>query len=124
MMPGIGSALKDLPIDDKQIDRTLAIIGSMTPTERRKPALIDLSRRRRIARGAGVHVDEVGKLLKSFDMSNKMMRMMPALQGMAGAGGFTPRMNPQQAMEMMRSLDKGSGSAPDKPKYKVRKKKK
>jgi len=76
MMPGIGKALKDLPIEEKQIDRTEAIIQSMTLEERTNPNVINGSRRQRIARGAGVEVQDVNQLLKQFREMKKMMKTM------------------------------------------------
>jgi signal recognition particle subunit SRP54 len=84
MVPGMGSALKDLPIDDRELDQTEAIIHSMTPRERTKPDLIDASRRRRIARGSGVEPQDVAGLVKSFGQVKDLVRQM---QG-PGAPGF------------------------------------
>jgi signal recognition particle subunit SRP54 len=76
MIPGVGKAVKDLDIDDNAFKRIEAIIKSMTPGERKDPALLNGSRRKRIATGSGTSVQEVNKLLKQFDETRKMMKMM------------------------------------------------
>ena len=77
MMPGMKpGALKDAKIDEKAIDRMQAIILSMTPAEREKPDIINSSRKKRIANGAGTTVEEVNKLLKQYDQTNKLMKQM------------------------------------------------
>ena len=63
MLPGVGSKLKDVEVDERQFDRVQAIIYSMTPEERAKPELINPSRKRRIAAGCGMQVEDVNKLL-------------------------------------------------------------
>jgi signal recognition particle subunit SRP54 len=76
MIPGIGKAVKDMDINDDAFKGIEAIIYSMTPDERSKPELINGSRRQRIAKGSGQGVQEVNKLLKQFEDTRKMMRMM------------------------------------------------
>jgi signal recognition particle subunit SRP54 len=76
MIPGIGKAVKDMDINDDAFKGIEAIIYSMTPEERSKPELINGSRRQRIAKGSGQGVQEVNKLLKQFEDTRKMMRMM------------------------------------------------
>ena len=73
-MPGMAQQLKDVDIDDRQIDRTEAIILSMTQAERTKPELINPSRKRRIAAGSGMRVEDVNRLLKSYEQMRKMMK--------------------------------------------------
>ena len=73
-LPGIGNQLKGVDIDDKIMDRTLSIILSMTPEEKQKPSIINPSRKRRIAAGSGVKVEDVNKLLKQFEQMQKMMK--------------------------------------------------
>ena len=73
MIPGVGKAIKDIDIDDKSIE---AIIYSMTPAERSNPALLNGSRRQRIAKGSGTNIQEVNRLLKQFDQTRKMMKMV------------------------------------------------
>ncbi len=82
MMPG-ASALKDMPIDERGLLRTRAIIGSMTRDERLTPARIDGNRRRRIARGSGTAVSDVNRLLKQFKQMKKLMKTLH--KGGAGA---------------------------------------
>ena len=77
MIPGVNqNALKDVKIDEKQIDRMKAIILSMTPEEREKPEIITGSRRKRIAAGSGMKVEDVNKLLKQFDNTRTMMKQL------------------------------------------------
>ncbi|MVB10598.1 Signal recognition particle protein [Caprobacter fermentans] len=73
-MPGMGQQLKDVQIDDRQIDRTEAILLSMTPQEREKPELMNPSRKRRIAAGSGMKVEDVNRLLKQFEQTRKLMK--------------------------------------------------
>ncbi len=73
-IPGVDKKIKDLDIDDRQVDRICAIILSMTPQERKKPDIINVSRKRRIAAGSGMKVEDVNKLLKSFEQMRKMMK--------------------------------------------------
>src|SRR5215216_2172117 len=89
MMPGIGSQLGSLNVDEKELDRLEAIIRSMTPQERANPKIIDGSRRRRIARGSGTSVQAVSQLVKQFGQMRKVMKQisrgkMPSLQQLAG----------------------------------------
>lgn len=75
MIPGVNTKkLKDLNVDEKELDRIQAIIQSMTPKEREDPSIIDSSRRKRIANGSGTSVQEVNKLLKQFKETKKMMK--------------------------------------------------
>lgn len=76
MIPGVGKQIKDLDIDDDAFKGIEAIIRSMTPQERTNPEILNGSRRARIAKGSGTNVQEVNKLLKQFDETRKMMRMM------------------------------------------------
>ena len=93
MMPGVNqSALKDAKIDEKQIDRMEAIILSMTPKERRKPDIINGSRKKRIAAGSGTSVEAVNRLLNQYNQVNKMMKQVAsgntgALSGFFGKKG-------------------------------------
>jgi len=79
MMPGIGAALKDVDIDDKHFKRIEALCTSMTPRERLQPDIIDVSRRRRIARGAGQDLAAVNALMKSYKGMQQMMKQMNKL---------------------------------------------
>lgn len=76
MIPGIGKAMKDIDIDDNAFKNIEAIIYSMTQAERTHPEILNGSRRQRIAKGSGTSVQEVNKLIKQFDETRKMMRMM------------------------------------------------
>ena len=83
MMPGMGGKLGDVEsmIDEKQLARTEAIILSMTTEERKNPKLMNLSRKGRIAKGAGVDIAVVNRFIKQFEQSQKMMKQMPGLMG-------------------------------------------
>lgn len=76
MIPGVGKALKDVDIDDDAFKGVEAIIHSMTPAERENPELINGSRRKRIADGSGTTVQDINRLLKQFEESKKMMKML------------------------------------------------
>jgi signal recognition particle subunit SRP54 len=76
MIPGAGKALKDVEIEDDAFKHIEAIIHSMTPKERTKPAIIDVKRKARIAKGSGTKIEQVNQLLKQFDQMSKMMKMM------------------------------------------------
>jgi len=76
MIPGMGKALKDVDIDDNAFKGIEAIINSMTPKERENPDIINQSRRQRIAKGSGTKIEEVNRLMKQFDQTRKMMRMV------------------------------------------------
>ena len=76
MIPGVGKAMKNLDIDDDAFKGIEAIIRSMTPQERQTPVVINGSRRKRIADGSGTTIQEVNRLIKQFDETRKMMRMM------------------------------------------------
>ena len=81
MIPGVGRQVKDMDIEEDAFKYIEAIIKSMTPEERQQPQIIHGSRRRRIARGAGVEVREVNQLLKQFREMRKMMKTMTKLMG-------------------------------------------
>jgi len=92
MMPGVkGLDLKDAKIDEKQIDRMEAIIRSMTVAERENPDIISLPRRKRIAAGSGTSVEDVNRLLKQFEQTNKLMKQLAQGKGIPGLGGFGNR---------------------------------
>ena len=90
-LPGAGQMAMPAGADDKSINRVEGIINSMTPLERRKPDIIKASRKRRIAAGAGVQVQEVNKLLNQFEQAQKMMKMM-------GKGGLGKMMRGMKGM--------------------------
>jgi signal recognition particle subunit SRP54 len=81
MIPGIGKAMKDIDIDDDAFKSIEAIIYSMTPEERHNPAVLNGSRRARIAKGSGTSVQEVNQLIKQFTQMKKMMKTMTTMQG-------------------------------------------
>ncbi len=91
MIPGAGKMIKDIDIDDDAFKHIEAIIFSMTPAERVKPALINASRKKRIGKGSGTSVQQVNQLLKQFDQMGKMMKMMQ------GGGG-------RKMMQMMNKM--------------------
>ncbi|MGN0234153.1 MAG: signal recognition particle protein [Bacteroidaceae bacterium] len=76
MIPGVGKAIKDVDIDDNAFKGIEAIILSMTPAERTKPELLNTSRRNRIAKGSGTSIQEVNRLIKQFDQTRKMMKLV------------------------------------------------
>ena len=76
MIPGVGKAIKDIDIDDNAFKSIEAIIHSMTPAERSNPEILNGSRRTRIAKGSGTTIQEVNRLLKQFDQTRKMMKMV------------------------------------------------
>lgn len=76
MIPGMGKMMKDVEIDNDAFKGIEAIIGSMTPYERKNPTKIDTSRRRRIAKGSGTSIEDVNRLMKQFEETRKMMKMM------------------------------------------------
>lgn len=82
MIPGLGSKLKDVEVDDKEFLRIEAIICSMTKEERRNPKVLNGSRRLRIAKGSGTSVEQINKFMKSFEMTQKMMKEMTSNKGM------------------------------------------
>ena len=83
MIPGVGKAIKDVDIDDNAFKGIEAIIKSMTPKERTHPEILNTSRRMRIAKGSGTNIQEVNRLIKQFDQTRKMMKMVTSNQ-MAG----------------------------------------
>lgn len=84
MLPGIGSKLKDVDIDDNAMKKPEAIIRAMTPKERRNPGILNASRRKRIALGAGVTVQDVNQLMRQFEQMQKMMKQFSGRRGFRG----------------------------------------
>ena len=82
MIPGIGSKLGDVQVDDKEFNRIESMICSMTKQERRNPKIINGQRRLRIAKGSGTSVEQLNKFMKSFEMTQKMMKQMKSEKGM------------------------------------------
>ena len=91
MIPGLGKKLRDVDIDERQFDRTKAIILSMTPKEREKPDIINPSRKRRIAAGCGMQVEDVNRLLSQY---KQMQKMFKQLNGKGGGKKKMRRMMP------------------------------
>jgi signal recognition particle subunit SRP54 len=93
MIPGMGKALKNLDMDDDAFKGIEAIIRSMTPDERANPALLNGSRRKRIAGGSGTNIQEVNRLVKQFDETRRMMKKMSSgnARNMARMMGDMPR---------------------------------
>ena len=95
MIPGVGKQIKDLDIDDDAFKGIEAIINSMTPKERQNPDIINQSRRRRIAAGSGTKLDDVNRLMKQFDQTRKMMRMVSGM----GSSKMAQMANAMKAMK-------------------------
>jgi signal recognition particle subunit SRP54 len=123
MMPGVGKQIKDLDLDDSQLNRTEAMIQSMTRDERANVDLLNNSRRRRIARGSGTDTRDISQLVKGFDMVSNMSKQMSGM-------GMMDRMKAMQGMGqapagMGAGMPKTKGSTKQqKTKYKQRKRKK
>jgi signal recognition particle subunit SRP54 len=96
MIPGASKALKDVEIEDDAFKHIEAIIHSMTPLERKKPSVLDMRRKNRIAKGSGTKVEQINQLLKQFEQMSKMMKMMQ------GPGG-------KNLMRMMGNMGGGMG---------------
>lgn len=94
MIPGVGKQIKDMDIDDNAFKSVEAIIGSMTAAERQTPAIINGSRRKRIAKGSGTTLQEVNRLLTQFEQTQKMMKAATSK-------------NPLKAMNAMRQMRRG-----------------
>ncbi len=103
MIPGVGKAIKDVDIDDNAFKGIEAIINSMTPKERIHPEIINQSRRMRIAKGSGTNIQDVNRLLKQFDQTRKMMKMV--------AGTSNSKM-----MQMANAMKNMKGGMPGMPK--------
>ena len=103
MIPGVGKAIKDVDIDDDAFKGIEAIILSMTPKERTNPELLNTSRRQRIAKGSGTNIQDVNRLIKQFDQTRKMMKMMTG-----------SKMN--QMMSAMKHMKGGMPGMPGMPK--------
>ncbi len=104
LLPGIGSALKDIELPEAELDKTEAIISSMNRKEREDPDIMDGSRRRRIAKGSGVQVEDVSRLIKGFSAARDMAKKMSGLS-------MGSRMKMAQAMSSMDMSKLGAGSA-------------
>lgn len=89
-LPGVDKQIENVEIDDRIMDRNAAIILSMTPEERAKPSVLNASRRRRIAAGCGMKVEDVNRLIKQFEQMQKMMKQMGGKKGKRRRGMFPP----------------------------------
>ncbi len=127
LLPGVGSAMKDVHIDDKQLDRVEAIVSSMTPQERKKPSTLDNSRRRRIATGSGTSSNEVSQLSRQFTTVSKLAQQMAsmsagakvrAVKELSAAGGMDAMLPGVQGLPGLRR----KGGTSQKKKFKSRKK--
>jgi signal recognition particle subunit SRP54 len=130
MLPGVGSMLKDVNVDDKQFDQIEAIVNSMTPAERRKPDTLDIPRRKRVARGSGTQPDQVNQLAKQFQTINKLAKGMAsmgaadrvkAVKDISAGGGLGSLM---PGMSGLPGMSRGKGSTATtsvKAKFKKRK---
>ena len=97
MIPGVGKAIKDVDIDDNAFKGIEAIIKSMTPKERTNPEILNQSRRMRIAKGSGTNLQEVNRLIKQFDQTRKMMKMVTGTN-MAKMAGMMSKMKGMPGM--------------------------
>ncbi len=100
MIPGMERQLADTDIDERQVDRTMAMIKSMTPQERSNPKILNAGRRRRIAAGSGMKVEDVNRLVKQLEMMQSMFKQL------GGKGGRRPRI----PLGGMRGMKPGSGN--------------
>ena len=97
MIPGVGKAIKDVDIDDNAFKGIEAIIKSMTPKARPNPEILNQSRRMRIAKGSGTNIQEVNRLIKQFDQTRKMMKMVTGTN-MAKMAGMMSKMKGMPGM--------------------------
>lgn len=100
MIPGVGKAIKDVDIDDNAFKGIEAIIKSMTPKERTNPEILNQSRRMRIAKGSGTNIQDVNRLVKQFDQTRKMMKMVTGTN-MARMAGMMSKMKGMPGMPKM-----------------------
>lgn len=100
MIPGVGKAIKDEDIDDNAFKGIEAIIKSMTPKERTNPEILNQSRRMRIAKGSGTNIQDVNRLIKQFDQTRKMMKMVTGTN-MARMAGMMSKMKGMPGMPKM-----------------------
>ena len=100
MIPGVGKAIKDVDIDDNAFKGIEAIIKSMTPKERSNPEILNQSRRMRIAKGSGTNIQDVNRLIKQFDQTRKMMKLVTGTN-MARMAGMMSKMKGMKGMPGM-----------------------
>ena len=108
MIPGVGKAIRDVDIDDNAFKGIEAIIQSMTPKECTNPELLNNSRRQRIAKGSGTNIQEVNRLIKQFDQTRKMMKMVTGskMAGMMGRMKNMPNMKDMAGMPNLPNIPK------------------
>jgi signal recognition particle subunit SRP54 len=112
MLPGAGAMKEQLKqVDDRDLDRTAAIIRSMTPEERVNSKIINASRRVRIANGSGVSVTDVNQLLERFAQAQKMMTQMAGSMGLPGMGPMSKKQRGRQMQAQSKKGKKGKGKA-------------
>jgi signal recognition particle subunit SRP54 len=110
MLPGAGAMKEQIKnIDDRDLDRTAAIIRSMTPEERVNSKIINSSRRVRIANGSGVSVTDVNQLLERFTQAQKMMSQMAGSMGLPGMGPMSKKARGRQMQAQSKKGKKGKG---------------
>jgi signal recognition particle subunit SRP54 len=110
MLPGAGAMKEQIKnIDDRDLDRTAAIIRSMTPEERVNSKIINASRRVRIANGSGVSVTDVNQLLERFGQAQKMMSQMAGSMGLPGMGPMSKKARGRQMQAQSKKGKKGKG---------------
>ena len=110
MLPGAGAMKEQLKqVDDRDLDRTAAIIRSMTPEERVNSKIINASRRVRIANGSGVSVTDVNQLLERFVQAQKMMSQMAGSMGLPGMGPMSKKQRGRQMQAASKKGKKGKG---------------
>jgi signal recognition particle subunit SRP54 len=110
MLPGAGAMKEQIKnIDDRDLDRTAAIIRSMTPEERVNSKIINASRRVRIANGSGVSVTDVNQLLERFGQAQKMMSQMAGSMGLPGMGPMSKKQRGRQMQAQSKKGKKGKG---------------
>jgi signal recognition particle subunit SRP54 len=110
MLPGAGAMKEQLKqVDDRDLDRTAAIIRSMTPEERVNSKIINASRRVRIANGSGVSVTDVNQLLERFTQAQKMMSQMAGSMGLPGMGPMSKKARGRQMQAQSKKGKKGKG---------------
>src|SRR5207237_10074915 len=106
MIPGLGPRMRGMSVDERALGRIEAMVSSMTPDERRRPQVVDGSRRRRIARGSGTSVPEVNRFLRQFEAVKKMLRQM---ESQGRRRGKCPMAFPPRGGERAGRRGRGSG---------------
>jgi signal recognition particle subunit SRP54 len=112
MLPGMGQ-MKDAisQVDDRDLDRIMAIIRSMTPAERTEPKILNASRKARVAKGSGVTVQAVNQLLDRFEEARKMIKSIPGMPGMGGGGARAARRAQKKGKQGKGASRKGNPAA-------------